>query len=147
MKGKVLEFQNESRAGTISGDDGQRYSFEIAQWKGASLPKAGSRVDFSASENVAEAIYTDSASLTGNSKKIPAGIFALFLGGFGAHKFYLGYTKQGLIMLLTFIFGWILLGIPSLIIGVIAFVEAIMYLTKSDDDFERIYVDASKPWF
>jgi TM2 domain-containing membrane protein YozV len=147
MKGKLLEFQNETRTGTISGDDGQRYSFEVAQWKGASLPKAGSRVDFSANEKVAEAIYTDSASLSGNSKKMPAGILAFFLGAFGAHKFYLGYTKQGLIMLLTFIFGWILLGIPSLIIGVIAFIEAIMYITKSDDDFEKIYVESSKYWF
>lgn len=50
-------------------------------------------------------------------------------------------------MLLVFIFGWILLGIPSLIIGVIAFVEFIIYLTKSDEEFEQIYVTGQKPWF
>ncbi|WP_413702474.1 hypothetical protein ACLKMH_16425 [Psychromonas sp. KJ10-10] len=50
-------------------------------------------------------------------------------------------------MLLVFLFGFILLGIPSMIIGVIAFIEFIMYLTKSDEEFEQIYVQGNKPWF
>ena len=50
-------------------------------------------------------------------------------------------------MLLVFIFGFILLGIPSMIIGVIAFVEFIIYLTKSNEEFEQTYINASKPWF
>ncbi len=40
MKGKLLEFNEESHSGVISGDDGNRYNFEIGQWKGAVLPKA-----------------------------------------------------------------------------------------------------------
>lgn len=147
MKGKILEFDSTTRSGVISGDDGNRYTFSVEQWKSTILPKAGSRVDFSANDGAAEAIYLESASLTGNSKKIPALLLAFFLGAFGAHKFYLGYTSQAMIMLLVFLFGWILLGIPSFIIGIIAFVEFIIYLTKSEEDFEQTYVVGKKGWF
>ncbi|GGB47196.1 hypothetical protein GCM10011502_20670 [Oceanisphaera marina] len=74
-------------------------------------------------------------------------MFAFFLGAFGAHKFYLGYTKQGVIMLLVFLLGFILLGLPSIVIGIIAFVEFILYLVKSDEEFEQTYIVGSKPWF
>lgn len=146
MKGKVLDFNTDSRTGIISADDGSRYTFEIAQWKGSALPKSGAKVDFSVNESAAEAIYQEQAA-SGSSKKIPAAILAFFLGAFGAHKFFLGYTKQGVIMLLVFLFGFILLGVPSMIIGVIAFIEFIIYLTKSDEEFEQTYVESSKPWF
>lgn len=146
MKGKILDFNSNNRTGIINADDGNRYNFDMAQWKGSVLPKNGASVDFSVNEGAAADIYHDQAA-TGSSKKVPAAIFAFFLGAFGAHKFFLGYNKQGVIMLLTFIFGFILLGIPSMVIGVIAFVEFIIYLTKSDDEFENTYVASSKPWF
>ena len=50
-------------------------------------------------------------------------------------------------MLLTFLFGFILLGLPSIAIGIIAFIEFIIYITKSDDDFEQAYVTGQRPWF
>ena len=81
------------------------------------------------------------------NKKIAAGVLALLLGGIGVHKFYLGYTTQGIIILLCFFFGWILFFIPWLIIGVISLAEGIIYLTKSDEDFHRDYVQNKKPWF
>ncbi|NNA18453.1 TM2 domain-containing protein [Pseudomonas lundensis] len=147
MKGKVLEFNSASRTGTISADDGNRYAFSVDQWKSAVLPKAGSRVDFSANASNAESIFLDGPAASGNSKKIPAALLAFFLGAFGAHKFYLGYNAQGIIMLLVFLFGFILLGVPSMIIGLIAFIEFIIYLTKTDEDFEQTYVVGRKPWF
>ncbi|MBZ2169472.1 TM2 domain-containing protein [Marinobacter sp. F4216] len=148
MKGKILDFNKESQSGVISGTDGNRYKLEAANWKGSVAPKAGASVDFSVNGDVAEEIYMDGGQSTGGaSKKIAAALFAFFLGAFGAHKFYLGYTKQGVIMLLTFLFGFILLGIPSLVIGVIAFIEFIMYLIKSDDEFEATYVAGNKAWF
>lgn len=146
MKGKILDFNSNNRTGVISADDGNRYNFDMGQWKASVLPKSGAKVDFSVNEGAASDIYQDQAA-SGSSKKIPAAILAFFLGVFGAHKFFLGYNKQGVIMLLTFIFGFILLGIPSMVIGVIAFVEFIIYLIKSDDEFENTYVNASKPWF
>ena len=147
MKGTILAFNEQSRLGVISGDDGNRYNFNIEEWKGSSLPKQGYKVDFSSMGGNAQAIYADSVLTAGSSKKIAAALFAFFLGSFGAHKFYLGYTKQGVIMLLVFLSGFILLGIPSMIIGVIAFIEFILYLVKSDEEFEQTYVQGNKPWF
>ena len=79
-----------------------------------------------------------------------AGLFAIFLGMFGVHKFYLGYTSSAWIMLgisiagIVTLVGWILT-IP--IIGIIGFIEGIIYLVKSDDEFEQIYVQGHRPWF
>lgn len=147
MKGKILEFNEESRSGVISGEDGNRYTLDIAEWKGATLPKANNKVDFSVNGDVAEAVYAESVNSDGTSKKLVAALLAFFLGAFGAHKFYLGYKKQGIIMLMIFFFGLILLGIPSMVIGVIAFIEFILYIVKTDDEFEKIYVVGKKAWF
>lgn len=62
--------------------------------------------------------------------KLVAGLLAIFLGGLGAHKFYLGKPIQGLLYLL---FCW------TFIPGFIAFVEGIVYLASSDDSFARKY--------
>ena len=82
-----------------------------------------------------------------NEKKITAGVIALCLGGLGIHKFYLGYTTQGIITLLVFLFGWVLLFIPNLILAGISLAEGIIYLTKTDEDFHRDYVQNQKHWF
>ena len=73
-------------------------------------------------------------------------MLAIFLGGLGIHKFYLGYTTQGIILLLVTILGALLL-IGPLITGVISLIEGIIYLTKSDEDFYNIYVVNKKEWF
>lgn len=147
MKGKTLSYDVNTKSGVISGDDGNRYKFNMLEWKSANQPRAGGKVDFAVTSDSAVEIYTDSAISGGVSKKISAALFALFLGAFGAHKFYLGYNKQGIIMLLVFLFGFILLGFPSMVIGLIAFIEFILYITKSDEEFEQTYVLARKPWF
>ena len=59
-----------------------------------------------------------------------AAIFALILGGFGAHKFYLGKTFQGVLYLL---FCW------TFIPGVLALIEGILYLLMSDAEFKKKY--------
>jgi TM2 domain-containing membrane protein YozV len=148
MKGKILDFNTEKRTGLISGDDGNRYNLEISNWKGSALPSAGATVDFTANGENAQDVYLDaSTSSQVGSKKIAAALFAFFLGAFGAHKFYLGYTKQGVIMLLVFVLGWILLGIPSVVIAIIAFIEFVLYLVKSDQEFQDTYVVGKKAWF
>lgn len=75
------------------------------------------------------------------NKKIVAGVMALILGCFGVHKFVLGYTNEGIIML---ILGLVSLGSISSIIGLI---EGIIYLTKSDSDFYHTYQLGRRPWF
>lgn len=62
--------------------------------------------------------------------KMAAALLAIFLGGLGVHKFYLGLTNLGIIY---FVFCWT--GIP-LIIG---FIEGILLLVMSDAEFDQKY--------
>ncbi len=76
--------------------------------------------------------------------KIAAGICGILLGALGIHKFILGLTTPGLIMLLVSLLTCGLGAIPMSIIGLI---EGIIYLTKSDAEFNEIYVEGKKGWF
>jgi TM2 domain-containing membrane protein YozV len=40
----------------------------------------------------------------GNKSKIAAGLLGIFLGGYGVHRFYLGYTSIGIVQILVTIF-------------------------------------------
>jgi len=80
----------------------------------------------------------------GADKKIVAGILGIVLGGLGIHKFILGYQKEGLIMLLVSVLSCFTLAGVMHVIGI---VEGIMYLTKSDEDFVRTYIQGRKGWF
>jgi len=83
-------------------------------------------------------------SLPGSEKKIAAGILGILLGALGIHKFVLGYTKEGVIMLAITI---LTLGFAGFITGVIGLIEGILYLTKSDEDFVATYVQGKRTWF
>lgn len=85
--------------------------------------------------------------MAGEKSKIVAALLAFFLGMLGIHKFYLGKTTAGIIMLICGTVGWLLLAIPPMIIGVIAFIEFIIYLITPDDEFQRKYVEGDKAWF
>jgi TM2 domain-containing membrane protein YozV len=80
----------------------------------------------------------------GADKKIAAGICGILLGGFGVHKFILGYTTEGVIMLLVSVLSCLIL-YP--VIHIIGIVEGIVYLTKQDEDFVRTYIQTKKGWF
>ncbi len=66
----------------------------------------------------------------GNKSRIAAALLAFFLGGLGAHKFYLGRPIWGIVYLLFF---W------TLIPAIIAFIEFIVYLCMSDESFAAKY--------
>ena len=68
---------------------------------------------------------------TANLDRVTAAILAIVLGGLGAHKFYLGETTTGVVYLC---FVWTLVPV---FLGII---EGIIYLTTSDEDFQRKYV-------
>ena len=80
----------------------------------------------------------------GGDKKIVAGILAILVGSLGIHKFILGYTTEGVIMLLVSVLSCGILAIVMTIIGII---EGVMYLTKSDEEFVRTYIQSKKGWF
>jgi len=75
----------------------------------------------------------------GADKKLVAGICGIVVGGFGVHKFILGYTNEGIIQLV--------LGLCFGIGGIIGIIEGIIYLTKSDEEFVRTYIQNKKGWF
>ena len=79
-----------------------------------------------------------------SGKKIAAGICGILFGALGVHKFILGYTKQGLIMLLVTIFTF---GLAAIVFGIIGFIEGIVYLTKSNQEFYATYVANKRAWF
>ena len=79
--------------------------------------------------------------------KMAAGLLGIFLGALGIHKFYLGYTKEAIIMLCVGLLGGLLCGIGTAITAVVGLIEGIMYLTKTDEEFNQIYVQGHKGWF
>ncbi|GAB4554301.1 MAG: hypothetical protein Tsb0013_16890 [Phycisphaerales bacterium] len=86
------------------------------------------------------------------SKKILAGVLAIVLGSLGIHKFVLGYTTSGIIMLVCSLLGYAtsFLCIPAFLpfaMWVIGIIEGIVYLTKPNAEFRRIYMDGKKEWF
>jgi TM2 domain-containing membrane protein YozV len=66
----------------------------------------------------------------GSRNRSTAAIFAIFLGGLGVHKFYLGQAGQGIVYLL---FCW------TLVPAIVAFFEGIIYLSMSDEAFGAKY--------
>lgn len=96
----------------------------IIKIKAEICPKCGVR-----QMNPPTAINLGPTAANGKSR-IAAALFAFFLGGFGGHKFYLGQIGQGVFYL---IFCW------TFIPAFIAFIEFILFLTMSDEAFNRKY--------
>ncbi len=72
------------------------------------------------------------------SKRVLVGVLAILLGTFGVHKFVLGRTTAGIIMLLLSC---------TTISGIIGLIEGIIYLTKTDEEFIDMYQVGQKAWF
>lgn len=81
-----------------------------------------------------------------SKSKVAAGLFAIFLGSLGVHKFYLGYTKAAVIMLVVTLVGALFV-IGPLVMGIIGLIEGILYLTKTDQEFYDVYIAGQKEWF
>lgn len=81
----------------------------------------------------AQPVYTQPMYVTGINpawpvkSKIAAGILGILLGGLGIHKFYMGKIGLGIVYLL---FSWTF--IPALV----GFIEGIVYLCSSDENFQ-----------
>lgn len=65
-----------------------------------------------------------------SKSRVTAIILALFLGGFGIHKFYLGRPGQGILYVLFF---W------TFIPAIVAFIELIIYAVTDDQTFAEKY--------
>lgn len=67
-------------------------------------------------------------------QKLTASVLAIFLGGFGAHKFYLGQTGWGILYLL---FCW------TFIPGIVGIIEGIRLFCMNGPEFEKKYYRSS----
>lgn len=76
-----------------------------------------------------------------DNKKVAAGLLAILLAPFGIHKFFLGYTTEGII--------WLIISICTCgtVTSILGLIEGIVYLTKTDDEFYQTYQVGRKPWF
>lgn len=81
-------------------------------------------------------------SFAGN--KVAAGVCGIVLGSLGIHKFILGLTTPGLIMLLVTV---LTCGVGAVVMTPIGLIEGIIYLTKSDEEFYQLYYIDKKGWF
>lgn len=148
MQGHILGFDTRTAEGMISAENGQRYTFAATEWRQRTAPQTGQRVEFEPDDRRATAIHVvGSTAMVADKNRFVAALLAFFLGTFGIHKFYLGRIKAGLIMLCVAVFGWIFLGLPTLIIGVIALIECVIYLATPDEAFQHKYVEGDAAWF
>ena|GEM_PF-5947519 len=85
-------------------------------------------------------------------KRAIAGWLAILVGSVGMHKFYLGYNKQGsvvlVISLIAAVFGSSVIGQGVFcFMAFIGILEGVSYLRCSDKEFVYTYVKNQKYWF
>lgn len=82
------------------------------------------------------------------SKRVSCGIFAITLGFLGVHKFILGYNDAGGTMLaISLLGGFCTGGMATAVVWIIAVVEGITYLNKSDAEFVQTYQVGKREWY
>jgi TM2 domain-containing membrane protein YozV len=74
------------------------------------------------------------------SKRVLCGVLGILIGGIGIHRFMLGDTTGGILRIVISI---VTCGVGSLI----GFIEGIIYLTKTDEQFVKEYQEGKKAWF
>lgn len=74
--------------------------------------------------------HTITSTKRHSKNKIIAILLAVFLGDWGIHKFYLGQVGWGILYIL---FSW------TFIPMIVGWIEALMYLTMSNKEFEAKY--------
>jgi TM2 domain-containing membrane protein YozV/cold shock CspA family protein len=149
MRGIVLGFDTATGKGVISGDDANRYNVDRAGLgDGVHSLMPGKKVDFVVDGASATSVFPIQGDFSlGEKNKWMAALLAFVFGGLGVHKFYLGKRTAGFIMLATFLGGIILAGIPTFIITIVGFIECVIYIVKSEQQFYDDYVVGDRAWF
>jgi len=76
---------------------------------------------------------------TGDRSWVITLLLLIFLWEFGAHNFYLGYTRRATIELLCFLFSWLL--IPFFILMFMVIKDLVKILTRETQPVGGIYLD------
>jgi TM2 domain-containing membrane protein YozV len=74
------------------------------------------------------------------SKRVLCGVLGILIGSLGIHRFMLGDTTGGILRIVITI---VTCGMG----GLIGFIEGIIYLTKTDEQFIKEYQVGKKAWF
>jgi TM2 domain-containing membrane protein YozV len=77
-----------------------------------------------------------SSGTSWEKNKLVAGLLAIFLGGFGAHKYYMGSWGWGIVFTAAV---FLTMGFAGLVTGIIGLIEGIMFLVMSEDTFAEKY--------
>ncbi|WP_455466641.1 NINE protein [Bartonella sp. B39] len=133
MKGKIIS--QDQGAYLVSGDDGKRYQFLGWDWLGKNPPKVGDAVDFVCEGDTVKSVFPILAGSHSQQSKTTLAVVCFFLGGLGIHRFMVGKTGTGILMLILTL---TLLG--ALISGPWAFIDFIVILTGNfrDKDGHKI---------
>ena len=82
-------------------------------------------------EEEKQKIYVSSKDYPEESKsRLAAGLLGVFLGAYGIHNFYLGYTTKAVIQLLLSTIGWVFV-VGPIISYIWGFIEGIMIISGS----------------
>ena len=145
MRGQVLGVDKRTGEGMVSGDDGRRYAFGPDDWAHRGAPAIGAVVDFETRENRALSLFpvpsmvqpvavVERSAARSDRNKLVAALIAFFLGPLGIHRFYLGRTGSGIVMLvLSITVIGLLVTVPW------GFIDMIRYLVMSDEEFAARY--------
>lgn len=154
QQGKDAWSQSSQQASDVWGQtywqaNGQAYQQSQGPWQANQQSQGPWQANQAYSQPYGQPYQQPYAQAAPNTKDhVAAGLLAIFLGSLGIHKFYLGYNTPGFIMLAVTIVGSIFsLGLAGLAMVVISIVEGVLYLSKSQTEFEQIYVFNKKEWF
>lgn len=77
-------------------------------------------------------VFTSPAAVAGSKSQVTALLLCFFLGGIGIHRFYLGYTWQGIVQILTLggLGIWALIDLVRIITG---------DLKPKDGDYDKTF--------
>lgn len=148
MRGQVLGVDPRTGEGIVAGQDGQRYRFAPEDWAHRGEPAIGIEVDFEAANDRALSVFP-TPTVPGPRRAVPpapvaapandrnkyvAAVMAFVIGTLGIHRFYLGRTGSGIVMLVLSI------TVVGLVISAPwALIDMIRYLMMSDEEFAARY--------
>ncbi len=157
MQGQILVFNEQKEAGVIISADNVRRLFHLRDWQDVMPPEAGMAVEFTLGANgqpqqiqlaLPEPLAQPNAPAAvpiaqRPKRKSMLTLFTLFLGGFGAHRFYMGAWGLGLVQLFGLLFIGVLAellpvmgGLLYLALVLLLVVELVRYILMSDAEFD-----------
>lgn len=82
------------------------------------------------------------------TRQLLAGYCGIIFGALGIHKFVLGYTLEGAVMVSISVAGlFFAYGVPFVIMQFVGLIEGMIYLNKSHDEFVDTYFIHKQGWF